>query len=207
VKLFDPKHLIETWGTVGLLLVVFIESGLLPVPLPGDSLLFLAGLFASTSSNSKDPHLNLAVVVFGSLVLAFLGAQIGYAIGARYGVRIFRADARIFKTKYLEQGQEFFDRTGPKAVVIARFIPLVRTVVPILAGTSRMRQRAFATANAIGAVLWAVGISLLGYFVGGAIGEKNVSKYDYAIVAVIIVISLIPPLLEWRRHRRTRTSG
>jgi membrane-associated protein len=199
----SPHDLIETFGTVGLILVVFVESGLVPVPLPGDSILFLAGAFCATTKAS-DPHLNLAVVVFGSFAAAILGAQIGYMIGQHYGVRLFKPHARIFKTEYLTQAQDFFDKRGPRSVVLARFIPFVRTIVPILAGTGRMHARKFAIANVIGAAIWAVGISLLGYWLGSAI---DIDKYIYPIVAVIIVLSLIPPVLEYRKHRRGQASG
>jgi len=194
----SPHDLIETFGTVGLILVVFVESGLVPVPLPGDSILFLAGAFCATTKAS-DPHLNLAAVVLGSFAAAILGAQVGYAIGRHFGTRLFKPDARIFKTEYLEQGQDFFDKRGPRSVVLARFIPFVRTVVPILAGTGRMPPKKFAVANVIGATIWAVGISMLGYWLGSAI---DIDKYIYPIVAVIIVLSLIPPVLEYRKHRR-----
>ena len=191
VNWLSPKDLIETFGTIGLILVVFVESGLLPVPLPGDSILFLAGAFCATGAHSKDPHLNLAVV----------GAQIGYALGHRYGTRLFKPDARLLKTEYLEQGQDFFNTRGPRSVVLARFIPFVRTVVPILAGTGRMHARRFAVSNVIGAAIWAVGISLLGFWLGKSI---NIDKYIYPIVAVIIVLSLIPPFLEYRKHKRAK---
>jgi len=200
----SPRDLIDTFGTIGLLVVIFVESGLLPVPLPGDSLLFIAGFFASTKAGGSDPHLNLAAVVLGSFAVAVAGAQLGYFIGRRFGTRLFKPDARIFKTEYLERAQEFFDRSGARAVVLARFIPLVRTIVPILAGTSRMPQRTFLTANVVGAALWAVGVSMLGFFLGKQIGADNIDKYLLPIVAVIIVLSLIPPFLEYRKHRRNR---
>src|ERR1700712_3161111 len=108
VNWLSPRDLIETFGTIGLILVVFVESGLIPVPLPGDSILFLAGAFCATTKAS-DPHLNLAVVVLGSFAAAVIGGQIGYLIGHQYGTRLFKPDARIFKTEYLEQAQDFFD--------------------------------------------------------------------------------------------------
>jgi membrane-associated protein len=202
----NPRDLIDTFGTAGLLVVVFIESGLVPAPLPGDSLLFIAGFFCSTKAGGGDPHLNLAVVVLGSFVAAVLGAQLGYLLGDRYGTRLFKPDARLFKTEYLERAQAFFDRSGPRAVILARFIPFVRTIVPMLAGTSRMPQRSFAAANVTGAALWAVGVSLLGFFLGKQIGQDNIDKYLLPIVAVIIVLSLIPPFLEYRKHRRNRAA-
>ena len=196
----DPRDLIETFATIGLIVVVFVESGLIPAPLPGDSILFLAGAFCATKANSSDPHLNLAQVVIGAFVAAVLGAQLGYAIGHRYGTRLFKPDARLFKTEYLEQAQDFFAKRGPRAVVLARFIPFVRTIVPMLAGAGRMPRRSYAIANVIGAALWAVGISLLGFWLGKSI---NIDRWIYPIVAVIIVVSLIPPFLEYRKHRRT----
>jgi len=203
----NPRDLIDTFGTAGLLLVVFIESGLVPAPLPGDSLLFIAGFFCSTKAGGNDPHLNLAVVVLGAFAAALLGAQLGYLLGSRFGTRLFKPDARIFKTEYLERAQVFFDRSGPRAVVLARFIPFVRTIVPMLAGTSRMPQRSFVSANLTGAALWAVGVSVLGFFLGKQIGSDNIDKYLLPIVAVIIVLSLIPPFLEYRRHRRQRAAA
>jgi len=200
VNWLSAKDLIETFGTIGLILVVFVESGLLPVPLPGDSILVLAGAFCATNKPG-DPHLNLAAVVIGTLIAAIVGAQLGFALGSRYGTRLFKSDARIFKSAYLERAQEFFDRRGPRAVVIARFVPVVRTIVPMLAGAGHMPQRKFAIANLIGAVLWTVGISLLGYVVGRSI---SIDKYILPIVVVIIALSLVPPFLEYRRHKRSQ---
>jgi membrane-associated protein len=197
----SPRDLIETFGTIGLILVVFVESGLVPAPLPGDSILFLAGAFCATSAGSSDPHLNLATVVIGSFVAAIAGAQIGYALGHRYGMRLFTPDARLFKSEYLERAQEFFDKRGPRAVVLARFIPFVRTIVPMLAGTGRMPLRKYAVANVVGAAIWAVGVSLLGFWLGSSI---DIDRYLYPIIAVIIVLSLIPPFLEYRRHKRAQ---
>jgi membrane-associated protein len=204
LDIIDPKHLIETFGTIGLFAIVFVESGLLPAPLPGDSLLFIAGFFSSTKAGGSDPHLNLLLVVIGAFVAAVLGAQVGYWIGVRYGTRLFKPDARLFKTEYLERSQEFFERRGARAVVLGRFIPFVRTIVPMLAGASRMQQRAYTIANVIGAAIWAVGVTMLGYVLGKQIGAANIDKYLLPIVAVIILLSLIPPFLEWRRHRRAK---
>jgi membrane-associated protein len=197
----DPRDLIETFATIGLIVVVFVESGLIPAPLPGDSILFLAGAFCATKAGSSDPHLNLAQVVIGAFVAAVLGAQLGYAIGRRYGTRLFKPHARLFKTEYLEQAEDFFGKRGPRAVVLARFIPFVRTIVPMLAGAGRMPRRSYAIANVVGAALWAVGISLLGFWLGKSI---NIDRWIYPIVGVIIVLSLIPPYLEYRKHRRSR---
>jgi membrane-associated protein len=202
LDIINPKNLIETFGTIGLFAIVFVESGLLPAPLPGDSLLFIAGFFASTKASGNDPHLNLGLVVIGSFIAAVAGAQLGHWIGERYGVRLFKPDAKLFKTEYLERAETFFDRRGSGAVVLGRFIPLVRTVIPILAGTSQMPRRKFFVANVIGAAIWAIGVTMLGYALGKQIGEQNVDKYLLPIVFVIIVLSLIPAVVEYVRHRR-----
>jgi membrane-associated protein len=202
LDVINPKNLIETFGTIGLFAIVFVESGLLPAPLPGDSLLFIAGFFASTKASGHDPHLNLGLVVVGSFIAAVAGAQVGHWIGERYGVRLFKPDAKLFKTEYLERAETFFARRGSGAVVLGRFIPLVRTVIPILAGTSQMPRRKFFVANVIGAAIWAIGVTMLGYALGKQIGEQNVDKYLLPIVFVIIVLSLIPAVIEYMRHRR-----
>lgn len=204
LDIIDPKHLIETFGTIGLFLIVFVESGLLPAPLPGDSLLFIAGFFSSTKAGGNDPHLNLLLVVVGAFVAAVLGAQVGYWIGSRWGTRLFKPDAKLFKTEYLERSQEFFERRGAGAVVLGRFIPFVRTIIPMLAGASRMQQRAYTVANIIGAAIWAVGVTLLGFFLGKTIGAENIDKFLLPIIGVIIFLSLIPPFIEWRRHRKAK---
>jgi membrane-associated protein len=207
VNWLSPRDLIDTFGVWGLLLVIFLESGVLPVPFPGDSLLFIAGFFASTKVHGNDPHLNLGLVVIGSFLAAVAGAQVGYWIGKFFGTALFKPDARIFKTKYLDQAHAFFEERGERAVVIGRFIPFVRTIVPMIAGAGKMTQRRFFTANVIGAALWAGGISLLGFFLGKQIGEANIDHYLLPIVALIIFLSLIPPFLEWRRHKRANAGA
>jgi membrane-associated protein len=199
VTFLDPKHLIDTFGLVGLLAVIFLESGLFPAPLPGDSLLFTAGLFAADHNKY---HLHIVPITVGALVVAILGAQIGYEIGERFGTKLFKPGARFFKPEYEQRSHEFFERQGPRAVILARFIPIVRTVAPILAGVSEMRRRTFVVFNVVGAALWAVGISLAGFYLGKHI--KNVDRYLLPIVAVIVLVSLIPPALEYRKHRRTQ---
>jgi membrane-associated protein len=203
VNWLDPKSLIETFGTWGLILLIFFESGIFPAPLPGDSLLVLAGAFAATKANSSDPHMNLWLVMIGTFVAAVVGAQIGYVIGKFYGVKLFKDDARFFKTEYLERAHAFFERRGMGAIVLARFIPVVRTVVPIFAGTSGMTARKFFMANVIGAALWTVGATMLGFTLGKTL---NIDKYLYPIIAVIIIVSLIPPFVEWRRHRKEKAA-
>lgn len=196
----DPQQLIRSFGTIGLILIIFAESGLLiGFFLPGDSLLFTAGLFASQGK------LNLAVILVGCFLAAVIGDQVGYAFGKRVGPSIFqRPNSRLFKQEHVERANEFFEEHGAKTILMARFVPVVRTFAPILAGVGTMKYRTFLAYNIIGGLLWAVGVTLLGYFLGDAIGADNIDKYLLPIIAVIIILSLIPPFLEYRKHKRKR---
>ena len=200
----DPEHLIETFGTIGLLLVIYAESGLLlGLVFPGDSLLFTAGLFAATDKFG----LNIWAIAIGCFVAAFTGSQTGYWFGRRFGPGLFRRpDSRLFKHEYVEHSRAFFEKHGPKTIVLARFVPFVRTLAPMLAGIGEMPRRTFIAFNALGALLWATGVSLAGFFLGKTI--PDVDKYLLPIIAVIFLVSVTPPLLELRKHRRaTAASG
>ena len=197
MSFLDPKHLIDTFGLAGLLIVIFVESGLFPAPLPGDSLLFTAGLFAA---DHHKYHLHIVPIALGALIVAVLGAQIGFEIGQRWGSKLFKPGARFFKPEYEVRAHELVEQQGPKAVILARFIPIIRTIAPILVGMSEMRRRLFAVFNVLGAAIWAVGISLAGFYLGKHI--KNVDHYLLPIVALIVLLSLIPPVLEYRKHKK-----
>jgi membrane-associated protein len=198
VNFVDPKHLLETFGTIGLFLIVFAESGLfVGFFLPGDSLLFTAGVFAARGD------LNFPVIALGCFIAAAAGDQVGYAFGNRVGPALFRRDdSRFFKKEYVEKAQGYFDRHGSKTIVLARFVPIVRTFAPIVAGVGKMPYRTFVTFNLIGALLWAVGVTTLGYTAGNAIGADNIDKYLLPIILVIIAVSFIPVAIEVRRERR-----
>jgi membrane-associated protein len=201
VSFLDPKHLIDTFGLVGLLVIIFLESGLFPAPLPGDSLLFTAGLFAADHNKY---HMHIVPIAVGAVICAFVGAQLGFEIGERFGTKLFKPGARFFKPEYEQRSHEFFERQGPKAVLLARFIPIVRTVAPVLAGVSEMRRRVFLLYNVVGAVVWAGGVSLAGFYLGKHI--KNVDHYLLPIVVLIVLLSMVPPALEYRKHRRNVAS-
>jgi len=197
----DPRHLIEVFGTVGLVAIIFAETGLLlGFFLPGDSLLFTAGLLCAPGVS--DPvHLNLALVLPGVFVAAVAGAQTGYLIGQRAGPALFRRpDSRLFKREYVDRAEEFFARGGSRAVVLARFVPVVRTFLNPAAGMARMPVRQFTTANLVGALLWAGGVTVAGYGLGKSV--PNVDRYLLPIVAVIGVLSVMPIAVEVRRNRR-----
>jgi membrane-associated protein len=196
----DPRDLLVTFGTIGLFVIVFAESGLLVgFFLPGDSLLFTAGLFAAQGT------LNLPLILTGCFVAAVAGDQVGYAFGQRLGPSLFRRpDSRFFKQEYVERAQGFFERHGPKTIILARFVPIVRTFAPILAGVGTMRYRTFVTFNLIGGLLWAVGVTMLGYLLGGLI--PDIDAYLLPIVAVIVLLSVIPIGLEWWKSRRRKAA-
>ncbi|MGH8985567.1 MAG: DedA family protein [Acidimicrobiia bacterium] len=194
----SPEKLIETFGTIGLFVIIFAESGLLiGFFLPGDSLLFTAGLLASQGKFG----LNLPVLLIGCFVAAVAGDQVGYMFGQKAGPALFRReDSRIFKQQYVHRANEFFERHGKKTIVIARFVPVIRTFAPILAGVGAMRYRSFVVFNIIGALLWAVGVTTAGYVLGDTI--PDIDKYLLPIIGVIIVLSVLPPAIEVLRHRR-----
>jgi membrane-associated protein len=200
----DPRDLLDSlspYGEIGLAAIVFAETGLLiGFFLPGDSLLLIAGILAS------DGHFDLGLAIPLCFVGAFLGSEVGYFIGVRLGPRIFtRKDSRFFKQDYVERTHGFFERHGPKTVVLARFVPIVRTFTPVMAGVGSMRHRVYMVFNLIGALLWAVGVLLVGYALGDAIG--NVSEVELLpIIAVVVLISFIPALIEWRRSRAKRAT-
>jgi membrane-associated protein len=198
VDLVDPEHLIQTFGTLGLFAIVFAESGLfIGFFLPGDSLLFTAGLLSS----QQDSHLlPFPVIVAGCFVAAVAGDQVGYSFGRRVGPALFRRpDSRFFKQEYVDRAREYFDKQGPKTIVLARFVPIVRTFAPIVAGVSKMNYRTFVTFNVAGGLLWAVGVTTAGYFLGKTI--PDIDKYLLPIIVLIVFVSVLPVLLEARRQR------
>lgn len=193
----DPENLLKSFGALGLFLIIFAESGLLVgFFLPGDSLLFTAGLL---SSQDKLPA--LPILLAGCFAAAVVGDQVGYLFGRRVGPSLFnRPDSRVFKQEYVEKSQAYFAAHGSKTIVLARFVPVVRTFAPILAGVGRMHYRTFVMYNVLGGFLWAVGVTTLGYVLGETI--PSIDKYLLPAIAVIIGISLVPVLLEVRKARR-----
>ena len=196
---FDLESLIETVGYVGVTLIVFAESGLLiGFFLPGDSLLFTAGLLAS------EGKLNIGVIAVGCAIAAIAGDQVGYQFGARVGPALFRRpDSRLFKKEYVEKAQSYFDRYGSRTIVLARFVPIVRTFAPIVAGVGSMKWRTFATYNVVGGVIWGAGVSLAGYALGETI--PDIDKYLLPIIVLIVVASAIPVAIEVLRARRANS--
>jgi membrane-associated protein len=195
----DPQWLLERFGSQFFWVsaaIVFIECGLLFPILPGDSLLFAVGLFIATGQI----HVNLFVAIVGLCAAAFLGNVVGYEIGRAIGTPLYQRDGRILKKKYFDETTAFFDKHGNKALVIGRFVPIVRTFITVVAGVSRMDRRRFFTWSAVGAVLWVTSLTLLGYFLGAAFPWLS-DKLEVAVL-LIVAVSVLPMLFEYLKHRR-----
>ncbi|MFC9848013.1 VTT domain-containing protein [Streptomyces sp. NPDC060223] len=192
----DPNTLLDNFGIWGLLLIVFAESGLLiGFFLPGDSLLFTAGLLITAGTLDFPLWAAIALIC----VAAILGDQAGYLFGKKVGPSLFtRPDSRLFKQENVVKAHEFFEKHGPKSLVLARFVPIVRTFTPIIAGVSGMKYRSFITYNVIGGVLWGAGVTALGAWLGNI---EFVHKNIEAILILIVLISVIPIVIEYLRAR------
>ncbi|GAB2915931.1 DedA family protein [Rhodococcus aerolatus] len=199
----DPQSLLSSLGALGVFLVLFAETGLLiGFFLPGDSLLFTAGLLCTTSATST-LHLSLPVVLAAAAAGALLGAQVGYTIGARTGPALLRRPDRPRLQQAAVRAGEALEHYGTgKAIVLARFIPLVRTVMNPLVGALGVPARTFAVWQVVGGLVWSLGVTLAGYVLGSRI--PNVDRYLLPIIAVIVVVSLVPVALEVSRSRARR---
>ncbi|WP_371578202.1 DedA family protein [Streptomyces sp. NBC_01314] len=195
----DPDYLLDSFGIWGLLLIVFAESGLLiGFFLPGDSLLFTAGMLIAT--DVLDFPLWAAVVLI--CVSAILGDQVGYMFGKKVGPSLFkRPDSRLFKQENVTKAHEFFEKHGPKSLVLARFVPIVRTFTPIIAGVSGMRYRTFLIYNIVGGILWGAGVTLLGSWLGKI---EFVRTNIEAMLILIVLISVLPIIFELLKARKAK---
>lgn len=193
-----PEHLIEAFGTLGLFVIVFAESGLLfGFFLPGDSLLFTAGLLASRGV------LNFPLIAVGCAVAAIAGDQVGYVIGRKAGPALFkRPDSRFFHKKNVERARAYFEKNGPRTIILARFIPVIRTFAPVVAGIGHMDYRKFVTYNVVGGILWGSGVTTAGYVLGESI--PDIDRWLLPIIGVIVMVSFIPVGLELLKAFRNR---
>jgi len=193
--LLDPIHIVKTFGYLGLFIIILLESGVIfGFFLPGDSLLFAAGLLASQG------YLNVIGVMAAAIIGAIIGNNIGYYTGKEAGPALFnRKDSKLFSKKRVKEAHVFFEDHGPEALILARFIPAVRTFVPIAAGIAKMEYREFFTFNALGGLLWGVSVPVLGFWLGKTV--PNIDAYLLPAVGVIIVISAIPVLLHYKKTK------
>ncbi|OIO24974.1 hypothetical protein AUJ14_05020 [Candidatus Micrarchaeota archaeon CG1_02_55_22] len=195
-QVYDIPALIAWGGYTILFAIIFAETGLLiGFFLPGDSLLISAGLFAALG------QLDIFILLIVLIPAAIIGDAVGYTIGARLGSRLYsRKDSFFFRKKHLIAAKAFYDKHGGKTIILARFIPVIRTFAPVVAGAAGMTYKHFATYNIIGATLWVGGVTLLGYFLGGVVPdlEHNILY----LVGAVIVLSLVPVALEYLKMRR-----
>jgi membrane-associated protein len=191
---FDLEHIIRTVGYFGVGLAVFAETGLFfGILLPGDSLLFTAGFLASQD------YFNIALLCLIIFCASVAGDSTGYFIGHRLGRRLFtRSESRFFKPEYPLRAQEFLNRHGGKAIMLGKFMPIVRTMVPMVAGASGMHYRKFLTFNLLGGVVWGVGVTMAGYFLGSTI--PSVDRYLLPIILLVIVASVAPSAIHIYRE-------
>ncbi|WND36038.1 VTT domain-containing protein [Streptomyces sp. BB1-1-1] len=191
----SPDYLIETFALPGILLIVFAESGLFAF-LPGDSLLFTAGLFVAQGEYISQPLWLVCTLI---VLAAVIGDQVGYMIGKFLGPKLFnRPNSKLFKQENLDKAHEFMEKYGPKAIVLARFVPIVRTFAPIVAGAGRMKYRTFLTYNIIGGVAWGSGVTLAGYWLGQI---EFIRTNVEPILVLIVVLSVVPIAIEYLRER------
>jgi membrane-associated protein len=194
----DPQYLFDTYGTAFFwlsLLIVFVECGLFFPILPGDSLLFAIGIFIA----GGELQINLFVAIAALFVAAFGGNVVGYEIGRAVGAPLRERDGRIIRKEYFDKTHDFFERHGAKALVIGRFVPIVRTYVTVVAGIGRMDRRHFFTWSAVGAALWVTVVTLAGYFLGNV---PLVRDHLEAAILLIVVLSVLPMVYEYVKHRR-----
>ncbi len=201
--LFDLEALLKSGGLAILAAIVFAESGLLiGFFLPGDSLLFVAGFLASSAGGEVLPPLPWVIIV--CVAAAIIGDQVGYIIGNKAGPAIFnRSESRLFDPKHVEKANRFFDKHGSKTIVLARFVPIVRTFAPVVAGVGKMDYKTFVRFNIVGGLLWGGVIPALGYFLGQIDAVKN--NIEIAIIA-IVVLSVLPMAAEFWRHRKASSA-
>jgi membrane protein DedA with SNARE-associated domain len=205
VNVLDPKSLIAAFGLLGVLVIIFAETGLLVgFFLPGDTLLVTAGIYTAANTTLAHP-LSLPVLMVCAPICAVAGAQVGHFLGARYGRALFdRPRSRIFRHEHVEKAEYYFNRFGPaKAVVLARFIPVVRTFLNPLAGMLEMSAIKFFIWNVVGGVIWTETIILVGRFLGDRV--KGIDKFVLPVVAVAVLVSVVPVMREVLRGRRTET--
>lgn len=197
----DPQTLIESlgrWALIGIIVIIFAECGLLiGFFLPGDSLLFVAGLLVA--NGFIDTNIALVCLIF--TIAAVAGNIVGYWIGRKAGPTVFRRpDSRLFRQEYVDRTQHFFDHYGPRAIILARFIPIVRTFITVMAGVGRMDYRTYVIYSTIGGVLWGTGVTLLGYFLGNV---PFVAENIEAILIGVVLLSVVPIVFEYVRHKRS----
>jgi membrane-associated protein len=197
--MLDPIFLIKTVGLIGIVFIIFAESGLFfGFFFPGDSLLFTAGIIASQGI------FNIYQIIIFCIIAAILGDSIGYWSGKKYGRKLFERDAGFFfKKKRIQDAEKFYEEHGKYTIIIARFVPIIRTFAPIVAGIGSMKYITFVSYNILGGIFWVTSMTLLGYFLGGMI--SNPDKYIIPIALLIIFISFVPIILKFIKNKMQKS--
>ena len=196
--MLDVNHIIQAGGILIVALIIFAESGLLiGFFLPGDTLLFGAGLAASQGT------ISLPFLIIATIIAAVIGDNVGYSIGHRMGRKLFiKQDGILFRKEYIETAEKFYEKHGGKTIIIARFTPIVRTFAPVVAGASNMHRKRFFTFNIIGGIIWGSGMPLLGYFLGKRI--PGLDKYMELVILGVVGLSIVIAIAHILRDQKTR---
>ncbi len=199
-QLLNPEFLIKTFGYLGIFLIVFAESGLFfGFFLPGDSLLVTAGLFAAKG------ELDIALLITLCVAAAILGDQVGYVFGRKTGSLLFKKeDSRFLKKSHVEKAKAFYDKHGGKTIILARFMPFIRTFAPIVAGAANMRYSSFLSYNVIGGLVWGIAMPLVGFTLGKSMSPEQLDKYFLVIIGGIIILSVLPPVFHALKDKDSR---
>jgi membrane-associated protein len=206
-RIYDVQAIVTSGGLLLLIAVIFAETGLLVgFFLPGDSLLVTAGIFCTSANPLGKPILNIFVLNVCLILAAIIGDTVGYWIGAKSGPRLFtRDESFFFKKRHLLRTKEFYERHGGKTIIIARFMPFVRTFAPVVAGVAQMQYRRFLSYNVFGGIFWVMSMTLIGY--GLASVWPNVTKHIEKLIILIIFLSLLPAIISYLRARLTKRNG
>jgi membrane-associated protein len=205
----DYASMILSLGIIAYIVIfgiIFAESGLLiGFFLPGDSMLFTAGFLASQKiTDTNQNYLNLWILIGVTFAGAVIGDSVGYSFGHRIGRRIFnRPDSKLFKRENLEKAEKFYEKHGVKTIILARFLPIIRTFAPIVAGVGKMHYKTFLSFNIIGGALWSFIVPIAGFYLGRLI--PDVDKYMIPIIVVIIIVSAIPAIIEFLKGRKKKS--
>lgn len=195
--MFDVTQLVQTGGLLLIFLIIFAESGMMVgFFFPGDTLLFAAGIFAATG------QLSIVAVICVIAFAAILGDNIGYIIGKHLGPRLFKKDGLVFRKKYIAQAEKFYEKYGTKTMLVAHFVPIVRTFAPVTAGAARMDHKQFIIYDAIGDIAWAVSVTLAGYFIGSRI--PGIEHYIEPILLIVVAAVILPTIIHALRDPRIR---
>lgn len=206
-RVYDVKGIVQWGGLLALVAIVFAETGLLVgFFLPGDSLLVTAGIFCTPANPTGKPLLDIGLLILTVSLAAIVGDTLGYWIGAKSGPRLFtREQSLLFSKRHLLRTKAFYDKHGGKTIIIARFMPFVRTFAPVVAGVGQMDYRRFVSYNVFGGVFWVASMSLLGYWLASV--WPGVTKQIDKLILVIIFVSLLPAIIGWLRNRTQAPSA